>query len=303
MSAPLSPTVRPLGGSYDPARTTGGGLSAELARLEAQAELSFAEELRILRDLGICSTAGGPRPTVLEVGAGSGAVTRRLRPALPAGITLIAADIDAGLLAHAAGPGVTSLVADAVDMPLEDRSVDFVLLRYVLQHVPDPAAVLAEVRRVLRPGGRVACTEVDSSCWGVADPAYPELGGVHAKMAAAQRAAGGDRTIGRRLPRLLRAAGFEDVVLRPFATTNDDHPTDAFAPQLGPQRLEPLVAQGVLSLAELALASDRWNRFRADPDAWVMLLGLTVAATAPAGRGPQETPEKTPRTTERKAPK
>ncbi|MFI6446401.1 class I SAM-dependent methyltransferase [Kitasatospora sp. NPDC050543] len=283
-AAAAAPAPAVLGGSYDPARTTGGGLPAELARLEAQAELSFAEELRILRELGIAAPTG----TVLELGAGPGAVTRRLRAALPAGVQLIAADIDADLLAHAAGPGVTLLVTDAADLPLESGSVDFVLLRYVLQHVADPAAVLAEVRRVLRPGGRVACTEVDSSLWGAADPSYPELAGVHARMAAAQRAAGGDRAIGRRMPRLLRAAGFEDVVLRPFASTNDDHPTDAFAPQLGPQRLEPLVARGFLSLAELALAADRWNRFRADPDAWVMLLGLTAAATAPAGRGPQE---------------
>ncbi|MEW1911114.1 methyltransferase domain-containing protein [Kitasatospora sp. NPDC085895] len=288
MTAPTAPSDapapdRPVGGSYDPARTTGGGLAAELDRLEAQAALSFAEELHLLRELGIAVPGG----TVLELGAGPGAVTRRLRAALPADTALVAADIDGELLARAAGPGVTLLVADGADLPLEDGSVDFVLLRYVLQHVPDPAAVLAEVRRVLRPGGRVACTEVDSACWGAADPSYPELAGVHAKMAAAQRTAGGDRAIGRRLPRLLRAAGFEDVVLRPFATTNDDHPTDAFAPQLGPQRLEPLVARGVLSLAELALAADRWNRFRSDPDAWVMLLGLTAAATAPAGRGPR----------------
>ncbi|GHF31122.1 hypothetical protein GCM10018790_05960 [Kitasatospora xanthocidica] len=278
--------ARPVGGSYDPARTTGGGLAAELDRLEAQAALSFPEELRILRELGIGSD--GTDATVLELGAGPGAVTRRLRAALPAGTTLIAADIDAELLAHAAGPGVTLLVADGADLPLPDASVDFVLLRYVLQHVPDPVSVLAEVRRVLKPGGRVACTEVDSALWGAAEPSYPELAGVHAKMAAAQRADGGDRSIGRRLPRLLRSAGFDQVALRPFATTNDDHPTDAFAPQLGPQRLEPLVARGVLSLAELALAADRWNRFRSDPDAWVMLLGLTAAATAPAGRGPQE---------------
>ncbi|GAA1119633.1 methyltransferase domain-containing protein [Kitasatospora arboriphila] len=284
MTAPAPTTPdRPVGGSYDPARTTGGGLAAELDRLEAQAALSFAEELHLLRELGIAVPGG----TVLELGAGPGAVTRRLRAALPDDTALVAADIDAELLARAAGPGVTLLVADGADLPLEDGSVDFVLLRYVLQHVPDPAAVLAEVRRVLRPGGRVACTEVDSACWGAADPSYPELAGVHAKMAAAQRTAGGDRAIGRRLPRLLRAAGFDDVVLRPFATTNDDHPTDAFAPQLGPQRLEPLVARGVLSLAELALAADRWNRFRSDPDAWVMLLGLTAAATAPAGRGPR----------------
>ncbi|ARF79268.1 class I SAM-dependent methyltransferase [Kitasatospora aureofaciens] len=284
-TAPARPDEkRPLGGSYDPARTTGGGLGAELDRLEAQAALSFPEELRILRELGL--PTGG---TVLELGAGPGAVTRRLRAALPADTALIAADIDGELLAHAAGPGVTLLVADGAELPLPDASVDFVLLRYVLQHVPDPVAVLAEVRRVLRPGGRVAVTEVDSALWGAAEPSYPELAGVHAKMAAAQRADGGDRSIGRRLPRLLRAAGFGQPVLRPFATTNDDHPTDAFAPQLGPQRLEPLVARGVLSLAELALAADRWNRFRSDPDAWVMLLGLTVAATAPAGRGPQET--------------
>ncbi|MEU8923149.1 class I SAM-dependent methyltransferase [Kitasatospora sp. NPDC048545] len=281
--------IRPVGGSYDPARTTGGGLTAELDRLETQAALSFPEELRILRELGIdAGTAQGPA-TVLELGAGPGAVTRRLRAALPAGTALIAVDIDGELLAHAAGPGVTLLVADGADLPLPDAGVDFVLLRYVLQHVPDPTAVLAEVRRVLKPGGRVACTEVDSALWGAAAPSYPELAGVHAKMAAAQRADGGDRSIGRRLPRLLRAAGFDEVVLRPFATTNDDHPTDAFAPQLGPQRLEPLVSRGVLSLAELALAADRWNRFRSDPDAWVMLLGLTAAATAPAGRGPQET--------------
>lgn len=274
----------PVGGSYDPARTTGGGLAGELARLEAQAGLSFAEELRILVDLGI----DRPGP-VLELGAGPGAVTRRLRAALP-GAELIAADIDGPLLSGAAGAADRLLVADAAELPLEDRTVGFVLLRYVLQHVPDPAGVLAEVRRVLRPGGRVAVTEVDASCWGVADPAYPELAGVHARMAAAQQAAGGDRSIARRLPRLLREAGFEDVVLRPFATTNADHPTEAFAPHLGPQRLEPLVAAGVLSLRDLALAADRWRRFRADPDAWVMLLGFTAAGTAPAGPGAPENP-------------
>lgn len=271
-----------LGGSYDPARTTGGGLSGELARLEAQAELSFAEELRILLELGI----DGPGP-ILELGAGPGAVTRRLRAALP-DAEIIAADIDGPLLSGAAGAASRLLVTDAAQLPLEDHSVGFVLLRYVLQHVPDPAAVLAEVRRVLRPGGRVAVTEVDASCWGVADPAYPELAGVHARMAAAQTAAGGDRSIARRLPRLLREAGFEDGVLRPFATTNADHPTEAFAPHLGPARLEPMVAAGVLSLRDLALSTDRWNRFRADPDAWVMLLGFTAAATAPASHGVQE---------------
>ncbi|MGI5154033.1 methyltransferase domain-containing protein [Microbispora sp. CA-102843] len=271
-------------GSYDAANTTWGGLDGEVARLEAQAALSFDEELRILRDLGL--TRAGP---LLELGAGSGAVTRRLRAAEPA-LPVVAADIDTVLLAHAAGAGAPLLAGDAARLPLRTGCVGGVLLRYVLQHVADPVPVLAEALRVLRPGGVLAVVEVDSMLWGLADPMYGELGSVHQAMAAAQRDAGGDRQIGRKLTRLLRRAGFADVVLRPFATTNDDRPTDAFAPHLGPERLVPLVASGALSMAQLALAADRWRRFRADPDAWVMLLGFIVTGTAPGG--PDVSPER-----------
>ena len=274
MTAPPRPA-----GSYDPAATTSGGLVGELARLEAQAALSFDQELRILREAGL-TEASGP---LVEVGAGSGAVTRRLRTALP-GLSLTAVDIDADLLAHAEGCGARTLVADAADLPLETGSAGCVLLRYVLQHLSDPRPALAEALRVLRPGGLIAVTEIDDACWGLATPSYPELATVHAKSAAAQQSAGGDRTIGRRTTRLLRRAGFDGIDLRPFATTNDYRPTEDFAPHLGPGRLQPLVASGAVSLGEFALAADRWNRFRTDPDAWVMLLGLTATATAPDPR-------------------
>ena len=274
-SAAARPHPSPAG-SYDPTATTSGGLRGELARLEAQADLSFPEELRILHDLGL-DPAKGP---LVEIGAGSGAVTRRLRTAHP-DLPLTAVDIDGNLLSHAADCGAELLVADAAALPLPDASAGYVLLRYVLQHLSDPRPALAEALRILRPGGKLIVTEVDASCWGLAEPAYPELASVHAKLAGAQQEAGGDRTVGRRLTRLLRTAGCTDVVLRPFATTNDDRPTADFAPHLGPGRLQPLVASGVLSLSEFALAADRWNRFRTDPDAYVMLLGLTAAGTAP----------------------
>jgi SAM-dependent methyltransferase len=270
-------TVPRRSGSYDPAATTSGGVHGELARLEAQAALTFDEELRVLRDLGL--TGRGP---LLELGAGSGAVTRRLRAAVP-GLPVIALDIDEALLAHAAGSGAPLVAGDAVRLPMRTGSVGAVLLRYVLQHVPDPSAVLAEALRVLRPGGLLAVVEVDGALWGLADPLYPELGPANAALAAAQRGAGGDRRIGRRLTRLLRRAGCDEVVLRPFATTNDDRPTADFAAHLGPHRLAPLVASGALPLTALALAADRWRRFQADPEAWVMLLGFIAAGTAPGG--------------------
>ena len=264
-------------GSYDAANTTHGGLDGELARLEAQAALSFDEELRVMRDLGL--TREGP---LLELGAGSGAVTRRLRAAEPS-LPVVALDVDEGLLRRAGGCGARLVTGDGARLPLRTASVGGVLIRYVLQHVQDPAPMLAEALRVLRPGGRLVVVEVDGMLWGVADPMYPELASVHTTMAAAQRGAGGDRQIGRKLTRLLRRAGFADVALRPFATTNDSQPTSAFAPHLGPERLVPLVASGALPMAKLALAADRWRRFLADPDAWVMLLGFVVAGTAPYG--------------------
>lgn len=45
------------------------------------------------------------------------------------------------------------VVADVTDLPFEDASYDVVICNHVLEHVPDDAAAIAEMRRVLRPGG------------------------------------------------------------------------------------------------------------------------------------------------------
>jgi SAM-dependent methyltransferase len=268
-------------GSYNAARTTAGGLPGELARLEAQAALSFAEELRVLRELGL-----GSADPLLEVGCGPGAMTRRLTSALPS-VPVIALDADIELLARAAVGSASLAGGDARALPLRAGGVGAVLIRYVLQHMSDPLAGLAEARRVLRPGGTVFVIEVDAELWGVAEPADPRLAAVHARIAAAQRAAGGDRLIGRRLSGLLRAAGFGDVAVRPFAVTSDEHPLEDFAPLLGPERLVPLIEDGGLGIADLALVTAGWMRFLAEPTAWVMLLGLVVSARAPLARHPR----------------
>jgi SAM-dependent methyltransferase len=263
--------------SYDPATTTTGGLAGELARLENQAALSWPDELRLLADLGLGSA--GP---LLELGCGPGAVTRRLRAALPAQ-RLIAIDADESLLRHATHLGVPLAAGQAEALPLRSGSVGTALLRYVMQHLPAPAPVLAELRRVLQPGGLLAVIDVDGGLWGLAEPLFPDLASLHERLASRQREAGGQRLIGRRLTRLLRDAGFHDVVMRPFAVTSDERPIDDFAAHLGPERFAPLLGSGTLSLREFALAASCWQQFRADPNAWIMLLGFIVTGRAPAG--------------------
>lgn len=56
------------------------------------------------------------------------------------------------------GTGGVDVVAPADDIPLPDERFDAVLCTQVLEHVPEPPAVLAELRRILRSGGRLYLT-------------------------------------------------------------------------------------------------------------------------------------------------
>jgi SAM-dependent methyltransferase len=107
-----------------------------------------------------------PGERVLELGPGPGAFTvdaaRRVGP----GGRLIAVDIQPKMIAQVkarvreAGLGnVETHVRSAYDLPVEDRSVDRAFLITVLPEIPDPARALAELRRVLKPGGVLSITE------------------------------------------------------------------------------------------------------------------------------------------------
>jgi arsenite methyltransferase len=96
----------------------------------------------------------------LDVGCGPGTVTASLaRAAGPGGLAL-GLDISEPMLARAvrttAEPQVGFLRADAQRLPFRDETVDAVLSIAVLQLIPDPVVALAEIARVLRPGGQLA---------------------------------------------------------------------------------------------------------------------------------------------------
>lgn len=97
---------------------------------------------------------------MLDVGAGA----QPYRPLLPPGSRYRA--IDAAAAREAFGydlPDVEYFEGDR--WPVEDASVDVVLATETLEHVPDPAAFLAEARRVLRPEGRIVLTVPFAARW------------------------------------------------------------------------------------------------------------------------------------------
>jgi SAM-dependent methyltransferase len=107
----------------------------------------------------VARLAPAPGLRWLDVGCGTGALTAAvLAGAEPAQV--IGVDPSSGFLGHAAAhlsdPRARFAVGDARALPLADASVDAVVSGLALNFVPDPAAGLAECRRVARPGGTVA---------------------------------------------------------------------------------------------------------------------------------------------------
>lgn len=98
-----------------------------------------------------------PGSVIADIGCSSGAMLRSLRQRFPQA-TLIGTDYIAGPLQHLASslPGVPFLQFDLVKCPLFSSSLDAVVLLNVLEHIDDDSAALAQVFRIVRPGGVVA---------------------------------------------------------------------------------------------------------------------------------------------------
>jgi SAM-dependent methyltransferase len=96
--------------------------------------------------------ASAPRD-ILEIGCGTGGFARRLADQHP-GAHLVALDRSPRFAELTAARGIRAQVADATALPYHDGAFDLVAAMWMLYHVPDLDRALAEVRRVLRPGGR-----------------------------------------------------------------------------------------------------------------------------------------------------
>ena len=96
--------------------------------------------------------------SVLELAAGTGIVTRRLRTALPAECALLASDLNAPMLEVAKekfnnDEQVVFETADATSLNFDKKSYDVVVCQFGVMFFPDKAAAYREVKRVLKPGG------------------------------------------------------------------------------------------------------------------------------------------------------
>ncbi|HEY2749555.1 MAG TPA: methyltransferase domain-containing protein [Polyangia bacterium] len=216
--------------------------------------------------------------TLLEVGMGVGAETRLLRARWPE-LRVIGCDIAEAQLGHArrvlaadiAAGAVELMRASATAVPLPSASADAGFVCWLLEHVPDPAAVMREVARVVKPGGRVFVTEVYNHSLTV-EPTQPALERYWAALNATQRRAGGHPNIGARLGELAAAAGLEIVSHRFLPVLGDARDPARRAAIMRyfltlMKSAEPqLRAAGAVDERELAAVWAGWEAALAAPD-------------------------------------
>jgi ubiquinone/menaquinone biosynthesis C-methylase UbiE len=165
---------------------------------------------REMRSTYFSDIAFPPDARVAEVGCGSGAVTRALASHPGVG-TVVGVDPSPIFLAKGRELGrdlsnLSFVEGDARALPLEDESLDVVVFHTTLCHIPGPELALAEAGRVLRGDGLFAIFDGD---YATVTCACGDFDPLQACVEACVDNLVHDRWLVRRLPRLVRAAGFE----------------------------------------------------------------------------------------------
>ena len=140
----------------------------KLAELE-DAHWWYRERRDLLRRMVAGRTPGG----ALDIGAAGGGNTRVLRAA---GWSVAALEYGADGAQVAAERGLAVVRGDATALPVADDSLDLVVAFDVLEHIVDHDAAVAEVRRVLRPGGEfLVAVPADPRLWSEHDVAVDHV--------------------------------------------------------------------------------------------------------------------------------
>jgi len=223
----------------------------ELAgRLELRAKAQDEIEARAAY-LDLLGVKAGER--VLDVGCGSGVVTRDIaRRVGPAGLA-VGADpspqflVVARELAQAAGLAgqVEFREGSALSLPFPDGAFDVAVAVTVLSHTPGGESAIAEMARVVCPGGRVGVFDLDTDMTSIT---HPDRALTRRIVAAASDATAVDGWLSRRLPLLFAQAGLEDVRVRGFFPLETD--PRGFYAGLAERAAETAFTAGAITEAE-----------------------------------------------------
>jgi ubiquinone/menaquinone biosynthesis C-methylase UbiE len=227
---------------------------------------------------------------LLEVGVGVGAETRLYRRRWPA-LRVTGLDFSPHQLERARVVLARDLAASSVQLvrgsglhlPFAQNIFDAALLIWVLEHVPDPQAVLRECARCLRPGGRVFVQEVYNTTLYI-EPRRPIIQRYFDALCDLQRAGGGHPDIAPRLPLLAERVGLTIDSFRWVGPRVDAHDREECVRLIRYfegicRSAEPqLRAAGNFPASDIPLVWQAFDEVVADPDAMLSYISGKLIA-------------------------
>lgn len=220
-------------------------------------EQRLRDQARVLEPVVFAELPLPAAGRVLEIGCGVGAELQILAERWPE-LDLVGIDLSETHI-RAAHQHVSAAVAqaDATHLPFADATFDSVLTIWVLEHVPDPLALMAEAVRVLRPGGALICSEVDNDTLRF-DPDLPAITQWWEAFCHRQLHAGGDPYVGRRLASLAHSLGLRDIATTDLAVVSSRSQPDRRMTLL--DYLRDLMLSGADSLGTAGITDDATRR-------------------------------------------
>jgi ubiquinone/menaquinone biosynthesis C-methylase UbiE len=242
-------------------------------RLAAILELRAADpQQRAILDSYVAEIDLPAEARVLEIGCGTGPVTRVLA-ARPEVASAVGVDPSPVFVAKARelAAGLDHIAFEEGDgraLRFGDGEFDAVVCHTALCHIPAPEDVLAQARRVLRPGGTLAVFDGDYAtttvALGPADPLQDCIDAVKAEFLH-------DSWLVRRLPALVRSAGFELIGSRSYGYLQTDQPD--YMLTLVDRGADALVTSGRIG-TELGASMKAEARRRADAGEFFGFIGF-----------------------------
>jgi ubiquinone/menaquinone biosynthesis C-methylase UbiE len=224
----------------------------------------------------------------LDAGCGGGDVTLLLAALAGADGAVLGIDVDEVKLAlardeaQAAGVGTVEYRLGAVEDVPPDGTFDVAVARFLLSHLPDPAAGLEHLAAAVRPGGVVAVQDIDYT-GGFCHPPCAAFDYAWDLYPRTVHHAGGDARVGQRLPAMFAVTGFEDIevaIEQPAGFGADPKLLHASTLE---NIAEAAIASGLADPAEIATAVRELHAFAARPDTMLTLPRIiSVSGRVPA---------------------
>jgi ubiquinone/menaquinone biosynthesis C-methylase UbiE/acyl carrier protein len=200
-------------GSYD-IEHVAVAMEQEILRLNAQVDLFWEKELQLYKNLGLMDGM-----SVLDCGCGPGYLLEKLHNLFPS-LQLTGIDVSEPLISYAQKK-ITGMhlqrckvmQQSVLSLQFPDESFDFVIVRLVVEHLPDPRVALNEVKRVLKKSGHAIFVDNDFDLHPRTFPDVPEMTDLYVAYCNARIKDGGNPRIGRQLPNLLQECGYSDIRL------------------------------------------------------------------------------------------